>query len=66
MKSTGWSTKVMCPLLGKMTSFDPAIFSFISLESDGLHSSLSPAVIRTGTLIFEILSRIQLMSDCHQ
>ena len=28
-----------------MTSFDPAIFPFISRERDGSHSSLSPAVI---------------------
>ena len=39
MNIAGWSTKVIWPLCGKMTSFDPAIFSCITRESDGSHSS---------------------------
>src|SRR5579864_5906488 len=57
MNRLGWSTKVMWPDCGTITSFDPAIFSCMVRESDGSDSSWSPQITSVGTWIVESLSR---------
>src|SRR5438445_344345 len=49
MNRSGWSTKVMWPLCGKITSFEPGILVCISRAMLGSDSSWSPAVISVGT-----------------
>ena len=47
----GWSTKVMWPDFGRMTSFEPAIFSCMVCDIDGSDSSWSPTRMSVGTLM---------------
>src|SRR5262249_50241559 len=50
LKRLGWSTNVMWPESGRMTSFEPEMHLCMSSAIEGSDSSWSPAVMSVGTL----------------